>query len=82
MSMSKYDITAGGLEDWAADSEGVLVTWLFYDGATVKEGDVVAEVMLEKVEMAIEAPASGTLRIHMQADDVIAHDTVLGTIES
>ena len=80
--MSKIDITAGGLENWAADSEGVLVTWLFNDGAMVKEGDVVAEVMLEKVEMEVEAPAAGKLSIQMKADDVIAHDTVLGTIEA
>ena len=78
--MSKVDITAAGA--WAEGDEGVLVTWLFKDGASVTQGDVVAEIMLEKVEMELEAPASGTLNILSQADDVITHNSVIGTIET
>lgn len=78
--MSKVDVTVGGA--WADEDEGVIVTWLFNDGATVKEGDVIVEVMLEKAQMEVEAPASGKLNVLMEADDVISNDTVIGTIES
>lgn len=78
--MAKVDVTVGGA--WADDDEGVIVTWLFNDGATVKEGEVIVEVMLEKVQMEVEAPASGKLSVLLQADDVITNESVLGTIET
>lgn len=78
--MSKVNITVGGA--WTDDDEGVIVSWLFTDGATVKEGEVIVEVMLEKAQMEIEAPASGKLSVLLEADEVIKNDTVLGTIEA
>ena len=78
--MAKVDVTVGGA--WTDDDEGVIVTWLFNDGATVKEGEVIVEVMLEKAQMEVEAPASGKLSVLLETDDVISNDTVIGTIES
>ncbi len=45
------------------DEEAVLVGWLAQDGASVEAGVVIAEIMVEKVTIDIEAPASGRLVI-------------------
>ena len=67
---------------WNEGQEGVLVTWLFQTGSTVESGAVIAEVMLEKVEMEVVAPATGKLTVLVEADGVVAADTVIGKIES
>lgn len=40
---------------------GELVRWIKQEGEAVKEGDPIAEVTTDKINMEIEAPASGTL---------------------
>ena len=78
--MSGTPITIGD-DLWDGDDEGVVNTWLYANGASIKEGDVIAEIMVEKVEMEIEAPASGTLKIDAEAEAVIAKGSVIGHIE-
>ncbi len=78
--MNGTPITIGD-DLWDGDDEGVVNTWLYADGANIKEGDVIAEIMVEKVEMEIEAPASGTLKIVAEAEAVIAKGSVIGHIE-
>jgi len=70
-----------GQDMWDSDDDGVVTTWLYSDGALVKEGDVIAEVMVEKVEMEVVAPASGTLRISAKAEDVVSKGGSIGHIE-
>jgi pyruvate/2-oxoglutarate dehydrogenase complex dihydrolipoamide acyltransferase (E2) component len=41
--------------------EGVLVTWFVAPGASVRAGDLVAEVQVEKVSEEVRAPADGCL---------------------
>jgi len=41
--------------------EGVLVTWFVVPGASVRAGDLVAEVQVEKVSEEVRAPADGYL---------------------
>jgi pyruvate dehydrogenase E2 component (dihydrolipoyllysine-residue acetyltransferase) len=41
--------------------EGVLVTWFVVPGASVRAGDLVAEVQVEKVSEEVRAPADGCL---------------------
>jgi len=41
--------------------EGVLVTWFVAPGAIVREGDLVAEVQVEKVAAEVRAPAAGRI---------------------
>ncbi|MDX1548080.1 MAG: lipoyl domain-containing protein [Rhodothermales bacterium] len=59
--------------------EAVLVGWLAADGAAVQAGERVAEIMVDKVTLDVEAPASGRLAIRVPVDaevqpgDVIAH---------
>ncbi|MFN3592394.1 MAG: biotin/lipoyl-containing protein, partial [Thermaurantiacus sp.] len=54
---------------WAEDEKtGSIVIWLYKDGAAVREGDLIAEVLVEKVTLELEAPASGTLRIRVEPE--------------
>jgi len=62
------------------DEESVITAWLASDGATVKEGALIAEVMTAKVQHEIAAPASGTLSILHPQDDVVAKGGVIGRI--
>lgn len=41
--------------------EGVLVTWFVQPGAWIREGDLVAEVQVEKTSAEVRAPASGRI---------------------
>jgi pyruvate dehydrogenase E2 component (dihydrolipoamide acetyltransferase) len=55
----RHEIVMPRLSD--AVEEGVLVTWLTEPGATVTEGDLIAEVQVEKVSSDVHAPATGRL---------------------
>lgn len=67
---------------WGDDKskEGVVVNWFFDTGAKVKEGDVVAEGMVEKVNFEIQAPASGVLRVLAPVNTPILPGAVLAEI--
>ncbi len=43
-------------------TEGEIDEWVAADGATVTEGEVVAQLATDKVVIDIEAPAAGVLR--------------------
>jgi pyruvate/2-oxoglutarate dehydrogenase complex dihydrolipoamide acyltransferase (E2) component len=62
-------------------TEWTVVSWVFADGATVPQGELVCEVMMEKTTVEIEAPASGQLRIVQQADAVVKTGDLIGHIE-
>jgi len=62
------------------DEESVITAWLASDGATVKEGALIAEIMTAKVQNEMTAPASGKLTILKQQDEVVAKGTVIGQI--
>jgi pyruvate/2-oxoglutarate dehydrogenase complex dihydrolipoamide acyltransferase (E2) component len=63
-------------------NEGVLTRWLVDDGATVTAGEPLYELESEKSLQEVEAPASGTLRIAVNAiGETYPVGTVLGHIE-
>ncbi|MDP3950416.1 biotin/lipoyl-containing protein [Microbacterium sp.] len=66
-----------------AIEEVTFIEWLVADGATVNEGDQIYSVETEKVEVEIEAAASGVLR-HGEAvsDETYAVGTQIGRIET
>ncbi|MGA0208790.1 MAG: biotin/lipoyl-containing protein [Candidatus Nanopelagicales bacterium] len=43
------------------EAEGVVATWFARTGETVKAGQVIAEVMVDKVSVDIEAPIDGVI---------------------
>ncbi len=62
------------------DSEGTLATWFADDGATVAEGDLLAEVAVDKVDMEIVAAVPGTLAHAVEEGAVVVQGAVIGTI--
>ena len=46
----------------------------------VREGELIAEILVEKATMELYAPASGTLRIGVEAEDVIERGKLLASI--
>ncbi len=78
--MATTDITVP-LDLWEEDDKsGSIVLWLYADGAHVNKGDVIAEILVEKVTLELEAPASGTLHIKTQPEISLDKGDVVGTI--
>ncbi len=55
----RHDILAPRISETA--EEGILVTWFVEPGARIREGDLVAEVQVEKTSAEVRAPAHGTI---------------------
>lgn len=52
--------------------EGTIIKWFKNEGDAIKEGEPLLEVMTDKVNMEVEAPASGVLRkVFAQVDDIV-----------
>lgn len=66
---------------WDTDDEGVILTWVYADGATVEKGKLITEMMVEKVQLELTAPATGRLRILAPPDTVVKKGQVIGRIE-
>jgi pyruvate/2-oxoglutarate dehydrogenase complex dihydrolipoamide acyltransferase (E2) component len=43
------------------EAEGVIATWFAQTGEAVKAGQIIAEVMVDKVSLDVEAPVDGTI---------------------
>lgn len=65
---------------WDEDSEAAITAWFASDGSAVESGSLIAEIMVEKVQYEITAPATGTLKILRDVDEVVNKGDVIGTI--
>jgi pyruvate/2-oxoglutarate dehydrogenase complex dihydrolipoamide acyltransferase (E2) component len=61
-------------------SEGTITSWLVADGARVEAGTPLYELEAEKSVQEIESPASGSLKIRVQAGETCPVGTVIGEI--
>lgn len=69
------------LDMWEEDDKsGSIVHWLYGHGARVNEGDVIAEILVEKVTFELEAPATGVLHISTPAEVALSMGDIIGTI--
>ena len=62
--------------------EGVVLMWIYSDGAPVKQDDVLMEITVEKAQLEIKAPATGRLKIVAPPETIIHMGDVVGTIET
>ncbi|WP_345101467.1 lipoyl domain-containing protein [Nocardioides kongjuensis] len=62
------------------ESEGTLATWFAEDGSNVAEGDLLAEVAVDKVDMEIVAASAGILTHAVEEGAVVVQGAVIGTI--
>ena len=66
---------------WQDDEmEAVITNWLASDGANLRKGALIAEIMVEKSQFEITAPADGVLTITKQVDDIVRKGDVIGQI--
>ena len=68
------------LDLWPDDDKAEAIVWLFADGAEVIEGDLIAEILVEKATLELYAPASGTLRIGVDAENSIDRGQLVASI--
>jgi pyruvate dehydrogenase E2 component (dihydrolipoamide acetyltransferase) len=71
-----------GMPKWGLSmTEGTVVQWLVEEGTELENGDEVVEVESEKINNAVESPASGVLRRRVaQEGDEISVGGLLGVI--
>ena len=63
------------------DAEGILATWFVADGEQVSEGDLLAEVAVDKVDMEITAPAAGTIRLLVNEGEAARQGSVIARLD-
>lgn len=68
-------------DQWDDDYQGNLMTWIFDHGAYVSEGDVIAEIMVEKLQVDMIAPKSGILHHAVAENDLVEKGDVIGHVE-
>ncbi|MBU7013863.1 MAG: 2-oxo acid dehydrogenase subunit E2 [Theionarchaea archaeon] len=61
--------------------EGTIVEWKKREGEFVEKGEIILEIMTNKVNIEVEAPASGFLKILRGVDDVVLVGEVIASIE-
>ena len=70
---------------WPEDTdeeEGIVANWFYGDGATVDEGETLCEIQVEKVDVDVPAPATGTVvDVQRRENDPIGPDDPLAYIE-
>ncbi|WP_417318898.1 lipoyl domain-containing protein [Emcibacter sp.] len=66
---------------WEEDVEGTLLAWLYDEGASVAEGEAIVEIMTEKVQHEICAPAAGKLVRKVEEETLVNKGDVIGRIE-
>jgi len=83
-NMAKVDVVVPQLGDEENKVEEATVSfWYFDEGADVKEGDDLVEVVTDKADFRIPAPASGKLaKRNANEDDVVKIGDVIAVIET
>ena len=65
---------------WEEEVEAVITSWLISDGSEVAEGKVIAELMVEKIQYELLAPASGIINIIKDVDEVVSKSERIATV--
>jgi pyruvate/2-oxoglutarate dehydrogenase complex dihydrolipoamide acyltransferase (E2) component len=62
------------------DAEGLLATWFVADGDAVSEGQLLAEVQVDKTSEDVHSAAAGTVSLAAAEGDVVRQGSVIATI--
>ena len=77
----RHDILVPRISETA--EEGVLVTWFVEPGARILEGDLVAEVQVEKTSAEVRAPANGRIaELLVEPGAVIVQGHPIATLDA
>ena len=63
------------------DAEGVLATWFVGDGASVTEGQLLAEVQVDKVAAEVTAPAGGVVHLLVKEEEAVRQGSPIARID-
>lgn len=63
------------------DAAGVVATWFVKTGETVTAGQVIAEVMVDKVSVDIEAPTGGVVTLLVEEEASVTQGDVIARID-
>ena len=63
------------------DAEGVLATWFVSDGDQVASGQLLGEVMVEKVSGEVLAPAAGQVHLLVGEDQTTRQGEVIARVD-
>jgi pyruvate/2-oxoglutarate dehydrogenase complex dihydrolipoamide acyltransferase (E2) component len=75
------DVRFPQLSEEQPDAEGVLATWFVADGDQVAAGQLLGEVMVEKVSGEVLAPAAGRVRLLVAEDRTARQGEVIARVE-
>ncbi len=62
-------------------AEGVVATWFVRTGEQVRAGQVIAEVMVDKVALDVEAPIDGTVTVLVDEESTAKQGTAIARID-
>jgi len=62
-------------------AKGVVATWFSRDGETVVPGQVIAELMVDKVSIDLEAPEGGVLRTLVDEEAEVVQGQQIAVVE-
>lgn len=65
---------------WNEEGEGSISSWFFSDGDIVAEGDLLAEIMVEKTAYELTAPTGGRLSLLVPADQPVSKGALVARI--
>ena len=65
---------------WQGFDQCVITNWLAPDAGVVRQGAPLVEIMVEKAQFEIAAPASGKLSIQAAVDDIVTKGDIIGSI--
>lgn len=63
------------------DAEGVVSLWFVAEGQAVTEGQLLAEVQVDKVSVEVPAPVAGTVHLVVGEDAAVHQGSVIARIE-
>ena len=75
------DVLFPRLSEQEPTAEGVLATWFVSDGDQVAGGQLLGEVMVEKVSGEVIAPTSGRVRLLVSEDQTARQGEVIAQVD-
>ena len=75
------DVLFPRLSEQEPTAEGVLATWFVSDGDQVAGGQLLGEVMVEKVSGEVVAPTSGRVRLLVSEDQTARQGEVIAQVD-
>ena len=75
------DVLFPRLSEQEPTAEGVLATWFVSDGDQVAGGQLLGEVMVEKVSGEVIAPTSGRVRLLVSEDQAVRQGEVIAQVD-